>query len=112
MTAIAIAADEIAAHNKALVANTQDTVTFTGRRVHRVGILVFDALAPVYVTIDGTAATVAGAKTYVIPAGGALELLATADNPTVVKLISADVAHYSVVHQNESWRLGVVTIPA
>lgn len=96
MAGYTIAADEVAAHNKALAASTQDTVTTTGRRVREVEILVLSGTAPVYVTIDGTDATVGGAKTYIVLAGGNLELTATQDNPTVVKLISAAIANYSV----------------
>lgn len=104
-----IAANARAVHGKTLVADTEDTVTFTARIDGDVTLLVHPgASVPVYVTTDGTAATVEGSNTRVIWPGYAARLTdqqqgtlsglagSTDTAPTVVRLISAGTPTYSV----------------
>jgi hypothetical protein len=101
MAAHSVAADERAAHAKTLVANTQDTVTFASD-FEEVDIHS-DGVAAIYFTVGvGGAgqpdATVAGAKTYLMPAGvvSRRRVRVPGSGNTVVKLISAGVPTYSV----------------
>lgn len=104
-----IAAGARAVHAKTLVANTEDTVTFTARIDGEVTLLVHPGgSSPVYVTTDGTAATVGGVNTRVVWPGYGARLTdqrqgtltglegSTDAPPTVVRLISADTPVYSV----------------
>lgn len=99
---------QVGAHAKTLVAATVDTVTFTlgatgtpgwGNVPKRVEILT-DGVDDIYVTVDGSAPTVAGANCWRVPAIQGSTVLSVADsNPTdavVVKLISAGTPEYSV----------------
>lgn len=98
MATYALAAGERAAHAKTLVASTVDTITFTDD-VDAVEV-VSDGVAAIYVRVDGSAPTVAGAFSYVMPAG--VQSVRTIPMPgrdagsSVVKLISAGVPTYSV----------------
>lgn len=98
MAAYTVAAGERGVHAKTLVANTADTVTFTGRRCNQVEI-VSDGAAALYVTVDGvTAATVAGAKTDILPAGALSRRVLNVTLPSVasiISLISAGAPTYS-----------------
>jgi hypothetical protein len=91
-----VAADLHGAYAKTLVANTVDTVTFTDD-IDRVEI-TSNGAAAVYVTVDGTTPTVAGAGTFELPAGAASvrEIAVPTAGGTVVKLISAGTPVYSV----------------
>jgi hypothetical protein len=74
-----------------------DQVTFTGRDLEQVEVVSLDGLAPIYFTIDGSAPTVAGAKTYVIPAAiGSKVVAVPTSGATVVRLISVGGPTYSV----------------
>jgi hypothetical protein len=91
-----VAADLHGAYAKTLVASTVDTVTFTDD-IDRVEI-TSNGAAAVYVTVDGTTPTVAGAGTFELPAGAASvrEIAVPTAGGTVVKLISAGTPVYSV----------------
>jgi hypothetical protein len=91
-----VAADLHGAYAKTLVANTVDTVTFTDD-IDRVEV-TSNGAAAVYVTVDGTTPTVAGAGTFELPAGAASvrEIAVPTAGGTVVKLISAGTPVYSV----------------
>lgn len=87
--------DELAIHAKTLAANIVDTVTF-GRNVDQVTVLS-DGSADLYYTLDGSTPTVAGPRTYRLPAGGlAVDERVAPRTVDVVKLISAGTPTYSV----------------
>ena len=67
MATYAIAANEVATHNRTLVASTVDTVTFA-TNVDPV-VVISNGAAAIYYTIDGSTPTVGGANCFVIPAG-------------------------------------------
>lgn len=98
MAAYSVAADEVAANAKTLVAATADTVTFTGRDLDKVEV-VSDGTAAVYFSVDGSTPTVAGAKCFSLPAASVpvsrIVSVATA-GATVVKVISAGTPTYWV----------------
>lgn len=94
-----IAAGARALHNQRLVATVEDTVTFTDD-VDRVEVIV-DGTAEVFLTLDGTPATVNGANTYRMPAGvvGVREFVipvGAVAGATKVRLISSGTPAYSV----------------
>lgn len=80
-----------------LVADTVATLTFDSN-FGRVEVLNVDGAAAVYFRTDGTAPTVAGAGSHVVPAAiGSVEVSDdTAGQNTVVKLISAGTPKVSV----------------
>lgn len=90
-----LASGEIAAHNKQLAANTADTVQFADD-VTLLRITNLDAVALIYITIDGTNPAVAGGKSRLVPAGSARTISAPGGDPPAVKLISAGNPVYSV----------------
>jgi hypothetical protein len=92
-----VAAGERGVHNKTLVAATVDTVTFS-EDLREIEILS-DGAAAVFVTVDGSAPTVAGNNTDILPAGGmtARTLTSAPGGDTAVKLISSGAPTYSVV---------------
>jgi hypothetical protein len=103
-----VAVTEIGAHAKTLVASTVDTVTFTlgstatpgWARVPKRVEVITDGADDIYVTVDGSTPTVAGANCYRVPAyPGASVIDVTDSDPTdavVIKLISAGTPEYSV----------------
>jgi hypothetical protein len=95
MTNYTIASTEIAANNKALVASTEDKVTFT-RDVRTARVTNLTGSAAIYFTIDNTAATVAGANCYVIPAAVGSVEVNMPDDSDVIRLISSGTPSYSV----------------
>lgn len=98
MATYTVASGERGVHAKTLVANTADTVTFTGRDCNQVEV-VSDGTAALYVTVDGvTTATVAGVKTDVLPTSvpSVRVLNVTIAGATVVSLISSGTTTYSV----------------
>lgn len=97
MATHAVAAGERAAHAKTLAPSTVDTVTFADD-VDLVEILS-DGAAAIYVRVDGSAPTVAGAFAYVLPSGVASkrEIPVSGDAGSItVKLISAGAPTFSV----------------
>lgn len=99
MAAVAVATGTFAAYGEVLDANTVDTVTFADNYANvRV---IFDAgTFPLYVTVDGTAPTVAGAASHRVPAvvGAYLDfdVDAVVGSP-VVKIISGGTSTYSII---------------
>lgn len=81
-----------------LVASTVDTVTLTNTQIDEVEILNRDGSAEIYFTVDGTAPTVGGNNTNVLPAavGSVVVGVRRAAGGVVVKLISAGTPAYSV----------------
>lgn len=82
---------------KVLTATFVDTVTFTDH-ANQVEI-VTDGTAAVYVTVDGSAPTVAGANTDVLISGSPCVRVVnvpSVDQPPIVQLISAGTPTYSV----------------
>lgn len=99
MAAYSVAAAEVGAIAKTLVAATVDTITFTGRDCDAVEV-VTDGTAAVYVTVDGTTPTVAGANTYPLPAASvpvSRIMSVGSAGATVVKVISAGTPVYSAL---------------
>lgn len=96
MASHTIAADKVAKHAFTLVASTADTVTISGAS-DKVEI-ISDGTAAVYYSTNGTAATVAGAHCYLLPAGAisvdVREYWDAAD--AVISLISAGTPTLSV----------------
>lgn len=86
-----LSATDIGAHLVTLTANTVETFSFP-RDLDRVDV-ISDGTADIYYTLDGSDPTVAGSKTYRIPAGGpVVDTRAPGtpgDSSTIVKLISA-----------------------
>jgi hypothetical protein len=98
MTAHAVAAGAVAVHRFTLTANTEDVVTFADD-ADQVEILVLSGAEPVFVTIDGSAATVDGSHCYLVAAGQSLTLDVPRQATTgpSVSLISAASAVVSVM---------------
>jgi hypothetical protein len=100
MATYTVAAGTVGAHAKTLTANTEDTVEFD-ENISAARVLVLAAAsgstAPIYITGDGTAATVAGARTHALPAVAGAEAVIELD-PGVddIHLISAGAHTYSV----------------
>lgn len=103
MATSTVAADERGAYSKTLTASTVDTVTVTKRAGQadystRVEVTNLDGAAAIYFTVDGSAPTVGGAKTFELPAAvGSREISTDAvGSDAVVKLISVGTPKYSV----------------
>lgn len=84
------------AKHPTLAANTVDQVTITGGGQADVEVLNRDPAADIYFTTDGSVPTVGGDNCYVVRAGQALQRSVPIAAATVVKLISASAAPYSV----------------
>ncbi len=99
----------VGVHEKALVGAAVDTVTFVvgedegtpgwGQAPRAVEVLS-DGADDIYVTIDGSAPTVAGTHCHRVPAAAGATVIDVRDSnpndPVVVKLISAGTPVYSV----------------
>lgn len=86
----------IGVHEITLVANTQIYVWFADD-LPQVEIVSHDGAAPVYFTVDGTNATVAGVGCYVVPpAIGSIVTEPPTAGPTRVHVISAGTPKISV----------------
>jgi hypothetical protein len=98
MAAYSIAAGEVAAYAKVLVASTVDTVTFTASDRARVRVYNDTGTAAIFFTVDGSTPTVNGANTYRVPASGGayMDVEVLTGSATVVKLISSGTPVYSV----------------
>lgn len=96
MATYEVESGDVGAHAKTLSAATVDTVTFAAD-VEIVEI-VSDGASAMYVTADGSAPTVAGANTWLLPAGApsTRTLRTVLSNGATVKLISAGTPTYSV----------------
>lgn len=85
--------------HQTLVANAIDTVTFA-TDYQFVEVLNRDATNLIYFTADGSAPAIAADGTDVVSPGDSLKVPASVDtntpNSTVVKLISAGAAAYSI----------------
>lgn len=95
MASHSVAANEIGAHNKTLVAATVDTVTFADDLA---AVEVFtDGSEDIYFTVDGSTPTVAGANCWFLPTAMSVRrVVVPASGGTVVKLISSATPTYSV----------------
>lgn len=79
-----------------LAAGTVTTVTLD-RQYGSVEVVNVDGAAAVYFTVDGSEPTVEGAGTVVLPAAvSGVDLSASSDDPTVVKLISSGTPKVAV----------------
>lgn len=92
---------DIGVYAKTAVANTEDTVNVTkpgaGSYSTIPMVVVSDGTAALYITIDGTVATVAGVATRELPAGGLSKFTFVLPvGSTKVRLISAGTPKYSV----------------
>lgn len=98
MASYSIAAGEIAAYGKTLVASTVDTVTFTSSDREMVRVYNDTGTAVIHFTVDGSTPTVNGATTYRVPAvaGAYTSAEVRTAGATVVKLISSGTPTYSV----------------
>ena len=83
-------------HNVALAAGVEMVVDFQDD-VSAVEVVSMDGVAPVFFTVDGTAAAVNGRNCHVIPAVvSSVEVEPTSSGPTKVRLISAAAQTVSV----------------
>lgn len=91
-----VEAGNVAAHNITLTAGQATTVEFADD-CEAVAIIVLAATQPVYFTVDGSAATIGGSNTHVIPPNSAREdVEPDTAGGTTVRLISAAAATVSV----------------
>jgi hypothetical protein len=96
MAAYTVAAGEIGAHEKTLVASTVDTVTFTGE-LSDVDIRVLnEGSTGIYWTIDGRVPTVGAATANYLPPNSVAVIAVGSSAGTVVTLISSGTPKYSV----------------
>jgi hypothetical protein len=99
MASYSIAASEIAAYAKVLVASTVDTITFTASDRIKVRVTNDTGTAALFFTTDGvTDPTVNGAACERVPAsaGAYVEVDIATGTATVVKVISSGTPTYSV----------------
>lgn len=92
---VTTASGDVGAYAKTLTANSVDKVIFD-RVGDRVQITNLDGAARIYVTVDGTDPTVAGAKTYELPAAICRLTVPVSGGPTEVRLKSSGTPVYSV----------------
>lgn len=92
-----LTAGQIGAHAISLVGSAVDTVTCVDVW-DVVKIVNISGASPIYATTDGTAPTVAGANTYLVPgiAGASISVARGTTGSTTVKLISSGTPSYSV----------------
>ena len=93
MTAFMVEASEWGAYAKTLRENTVDTVTFA-QAPGKVEIINTGSEG-IYLTIDGTTPTIAGAGTIIVPANS-VRVIDVDTSQKVVKLISSGTPEYSV----------------
>lgn len=89
-----IAADEVGAYEKLLLAATAETFTFASHAT-RIRIET-DGAARIYYRTDGTAPVVAGANARVIPAVAGVEEITMPAGQNAVKMISVGAPTVSV----------------
>jgi hypothetical protein len=92
-----MAADDIAVYSVALTAATEDTVTFA-RDCDYVRVYNDTGTAAIHFTVNNTAATVGGSKTYRVAAaaGAYKDVSVPGAGNTTVRLISSGTPTYSV----------------
>ncbi len=96
MPSHSIASNQVGAHAVTLTANAVETFTFADD-LPEVTVVSLDGAAVVYFTIDGSTPTIAGPKTYVLPAAiGAGTFAPPTPGGTVVKAISTGTPTISV----------------
>lgn len=97
MATYTLAAGDVGVHDKTLVASTVDTVAWPAGVVSDLVEVLNDGATDIFVTVDGSAPTVAGGATWEVSPGTA-RVLRTPGGvvPTTVKLISAGTPTYSV----------------
>lgn len=97
MAAHTVAADKVSAPAKTLVAATADSVTFTSRTLSQVRVFS-NGVAEMWVSVDGSAATVAGTHCYFFPAYPCSRLLTVAPQggATDLSLISSGTPQFTV----------------
>ncbi len=97
MANFTVPAGHVGVHEKTLVANTVDQVTFTGIDLTEVEVLS-DGTADIYVSFGADVTpTVAGTQCYRVPEGTVSTVLTVrTSGDTVVKLISTGTPAYSV----------------
>jgi hypothetical protein len=106
MAAYVVNLGEIGAYEKTLVAATPDTVIFS--RFLDSGVeITSDGSAAIYVTLDGTTASVAGGKMLLIPAGTGpvvrrFRFGDRREKGSVVGLVSSGTPKYSVAEVRDS----------
>lgn len=86
---------KVGVHDKTLAANVVDAVNFADDPGEVE--IVSDGAAKLYVTVDGTAPTVSGDATYLLPAVPCSRVIAHPGDPRAVKLISVGTPVYSVM---------------
>jgi hypothetical protein len=97
MASYTVPAGHVGAHEKTLVADTADTVTFTGADLAEVRIIT-DGAADIYVSFGSSSTpAVAGSSSWRVPGvAGSTVLPVRTSGDTVVKLISSGTPEYSV----------------
>ena len=98
MASISVAANEVGIGPEAtLVANTVDTITFTGVR-NRVRLVNVDGAAAIWFRSDGVAPTVGGKASHYLPAlakaQAEIAIRRLVNEDTVLKLISSGTPTY------------------
>lgn len=97
MASIAVATGEQGVWEQALVANTQDTVTFD-RDCNEVRVVNLTGTAPIYFSVDDSDVTLGSKAAHWLPAmaGASVTVDVPTGGDTVVKLKSAGTPSYSV----------------
>jgi hypothetical protein len=91
-----VPSSRVGVHGITLTANTEEIINFADD-VSTLEILSMDGASPIYFTVNGTAATVGGSHTRVLPAAVCSVVISpTSSDPTSVSLISAGTPTVSV----------------
>lgn len=98
MAAYTVSAGNVGKYELTGVANTEDTVTFTGTNIDTVEVIVHSGTSPVYFCVGSTAATVKGDHTHVVLPGTSATYDVPNNDATVVRVISAGASVYSVAN--------------
>jgi hypothetical protein len=98
LAAYTVAAGDVGKYELTGVANTEDTVTFTGTNIDKVDVVVHSGSAPVYFRFGSTAATVKGDGCHMVTPGTAVTCETPDDSATVVRVISSAACVYSVAN--------------
>jgi hypothetical protein len=98
LAAYTVAAGDVGKYELVGVANTEDTVTFTGTNLDKVDVVVHSGTSPVYFRFGSTAAVVKADGCYMATPGTAVTKETTDNSVTVVRVISAAACVYSVAN--------------